>query len=159
MCVVVIPAKRTVAGKEIQVNSFSCIQIIVKRVVVAIDTKWIDNDWFVFVNGGKVRTELKTIEWARKAEQLGAGEILLTSMGKDGTKEGFALKICQLVSESVNIPVIASGGAGEKSHFKQHANGLEFPGDTKPDYFDFAYLIFLNHIVFQLLSCNHCNDS
>lgn len=87
-------------------------------VVVAIDTKWIDNDWFVFVNGGKVRTELKTIEWARKAEQLGAGEILLTSMGKDGTKDGFALKICQLVSESVNIPVIASGGAGEKSHFK-----------------------------------------
>lgn len=87
-------------------------------VVVAIDTKFIDHEWRVFVNGGKTPTELRAIAWAKEVEQLGAGEILLTSMGNDGTKNGFALEICKLVSEAVNIPVIASGGAGEKAHFK-----------------------------------------
>ncbi len=72
----------------------------------------------VYVNGGKTPTQLKTIEWAKEAEKLGAGELLLTSMNNDGTKNGFALDITRAVSESVNIPVIASGGAGEKAHFK-----------------------------------------
>ena len=87
-------------------------------VVVAIDTKWIDGEWRVFVNGGKTPTELHTIGWAKEVEQLGAGEILLTSMNSDGTKNGFELEVCQLVSSAVNIPVIASGGAGQKEHFK-----------------------------------------
>jgi cyclase len=87
-------------------------------VVVAIDTKFDNNQWMVYVNGGKTPTQLKTIEWAKEAEKLGAGELLLTSMNNDGTKNGFALDITRAVSESVNIPVIASGGAGEKAHFK-----------------------------------------
>ncbi len=88
-------------------------------VVVAIDTKFIDNRWMVFVHGGKTATTIKTIEWAIKAEMLGAGEILLTSMNNDGTKNGFALDITDQVSKAINIPVIASGGAGEKEHFKE----------------------------------------
>lgn len=87
-------------------------------VVVAIDTKFVNNEWMVFVNGGKTVTNLKTIEWVRQVEKLGAGEILLTSMNNDGTKNGFALDISNEVSCHVNIPVIASGGAGKKSHFK-----------------------------------------
>ncbi len=87
-------------------------------VVVAIDTKFENNDWFVYVNGGKVPTLLKTIDWAIKAETLGAGEILLTSMNNDGTKNGFALDITRKICQAVNIPVIASGGAGKKEHFK-----------------------------------------
>jgi cyclase len=87
-------------------------------VVVAIDTKFENNDWFVYVNGGKVPTSLKTIDWAIKAETLGAGEILLTSMNNDGTKNGFALDITRKICQAVNIPVIASGGAGKKEHFK-----------------------------------------
>ena len=87
-------------------------------VVVAIDTKQIDNEWQVFINGGKVATDLRTIDWAKQVERSGAGEILLTSMNSDGTKNGFELEICKLVSSAVNIPVIASGGAGEKAHFK-----------------------------------------
>ncbi len=89
-----------------------------QSVVVAIDTKYETNDWFVYVNGGKVPTQLKSVEWAKKAEELGAGELLLTSMNNDGTKNGFAIDITNLVSISVNIPVIASGGAGSKEHFK-----------------------------------------
>lgn len=87
-------------------------------VVVAIDTKLVNDEWIVFVNGGKMVTNLKTIEWARQVEKSGAGEILLTSMNNDGTKSGFALDISATVSCNVNIPVIASGGAGEKPHFK-----------------------------------------
>ena len=87
-------------------------------VVVAIDTKFNFKDWMVYIHGGKTPTSLKTIDWAKQAENLGAGEILLTSMNNDGTKNGFALDITNLVSSSVNIPVIASGGAGAKAHFK-----------------------------------------
>ncbi len=87
-------------------------------VVVAIDTKFDNNQWMVYVNGGKTPTQFKTIEWVKEAEKLGAGELLLTSMNNDGTKNGFALDITKEVSTSVNIPVIASGGAGEKAHFK-----------------------------------------
>jgi cyclase len=87
-------------------------------VVVAIDTKLKDNEWSVYVNGGRIHTLLKTLSWARKVEELGAGEILLTSMNTDGTKSGFSLEITAEVSRSVNIPVIASGGAGTMEHFR-----------------------------------------
>ena len=86
-------------------------------VVVAIDTKFKNGEWTVFVHGGRTPTPLKTVEWAKQIESLGAGEILLTSMNNDGTKNGFALDITNQVSEAVNIPVIASGGAGSKQHF------------------------------------------
>jgi len=81
-------------------------------IVVAIDAKKIKNKWEVFVKGGRQATGLDAIEWAKKVESLGAGEILLTSMNKDGTKEGYDLELTRKISESVNIPVIASGGAG-----------------------------------------------
>lgn len=86
-------------------------------VVLAIDTKYIDGEWYVYLNGGRIRTEIRTIEWAKQAVALGAGEILLTSMNNDGTKDGFALDITRSVSEAVNVPVIASGGAGSMEHF------------------------------------------
>ena len=86
-------------------------------IVLAIDTKYIDGEWFVFLNGGRIPTDIKTVEWAKQAVALGAGEILLTSMNNDGTKDGFALDITRAVSEAVNVPVIASGGAGTMEHF------------------------------------------
>ncbi|MBL7882931.1 MAG: imidazole glycerol phosphate synthase subunit HisF [Bacteroidia bacterium] len=88
-------------------------------IVLAIDTKFENNDWFVYLNGGKVKTETKTIDWALQGVELGAGEILLTSMNNDGTKNGFANDIIKLISESVNVPVIASGGAGTMQHFEK----------------------------------------
>ena len=81
-------------------------------IVVAIDAKKIKNKWGVFVKGGRQSTGLDAIEWAKKVESFGAGEILLTSMNKDGTKEGYDLELTRKISESVNIPIIASGGAG-----------------------------------------------
>jgi len=87
-------------------------------VVVAIDTKFIDNEWRVFTHGGRTATHLSTVAWAKEIERLGGGEILLTSMNNDGTKAGFALDITKTVSEEVNLPVIASGGAGSATHFK-----------------------------------------
>ncbi|NLO70966.1 MAG: imidazole glycerol phosphate synthase subunit HisF [Porphyromonadaceae bacterium] len=86
-------------------------------VVLAIDTKFTNGDWYVYLNGGRVATDLITVDWAKQAVALGAGEILLTSMDHDGTKDGFALEITRAVSEAVNVPVIASGGAGNMEHF------------------------------------------
>ncbi|EGD51371.1 imidazoleglycerol phosphate synthase, cyclase subunit [Thermoanaerobacter ethanolicus JW 200] len=90
-------------------------------VVVAIDAKRrSDGSGFdVYINGGRVNTGLDVIEWAKKVESLGAGEILLTSMDKDGTKDGYDIELTRMVSEAVNIPVIASGGARNKEHFKE----------------------------------------
>ena len=85
--------------------------------VLAIDTKLIDETWYVFVHGGRTNTHFKTMEWVKEAEQKGAGEILLTSMNHDGTKAGFAVELTEQVSNLVNIPVIASGGAGTMEHF------------------------------------------
>jgi imidazole glycerol-phosphate synthase subunit HisF len=76
------------------------------------------DQWIVYMNGGRTATPLKTLDWAKQVEKLGAGEILLTSMNNDGTKNGFAMDITNSVSNAVNIPVIASGGAGTKNHFK-----------------------------------------
>lgn len=87
--------------------------------VLAVDTNEINGEWMVYIHGGRTATEKKTIDWIQNAEQLGAGEILLTSMNNDGTKHGFALGITDQVSQSVNIPIIASGGAGTKQHFKE----------------------------------------
>lgn len=86
-------------------------------IVLAIDTKFENGDWYVYLNGGKVKTEKKALDWAKEGVALGAGEILLTSMNNDGTKNGFANDITKLISENVNVPVIASGGAGVIRHF------------------------------------------
>ncbi len=87
-------------------------------VVLAVDAKRNDEGrWDVYLNGGRVKTELDAIEWIQKAESLGAGEVLLTSMDRDGTKEGYDLELTRAAAEAVNIPVIASGGAGKMSHF------------------------------------------
>lgn len=86
-------------------------------VALAVDTKFENGIWTVFLNGGKVPTGKSTLEWVKEAVKLGAGEILLTSMNNDGTKNGFAIDITKQVSESVNVPVIASGGAGTIQHF------------------------------------------
>ncbi len=86
-------------------------------VVLAVDTKFVDGEWIVFLNGGRIPTTIHTFDWVKQAVELGAGEILLTSMDHDGTKNGFAIELTRQVSESVNVPVIASGGAGNMEHF------------------------------------------
>ncbi|MGI6047093.1 MAG: imidazole glycerol phosphate synthase subunit HisF [Petrimonas sp.] len=86
-------------------------------VVIAIDTKLEPEGWKVYTHGGRTSTPLFTLNWAKEAEQRGAGEILLTSMNNDGTKNGFAIDITGDVAAAVNIPVIASGGAGTMQHF------------------------------------------
>lgn len=86
-------------------------------VVVAIDTKNIEGEDYVFINGGKIQTELKTIDWVKTVTDLGAGEILLTSMDFDGTKNGFDIRMLQNVSEVCQLPIIASGGAGKMEDF------------------------------------------
>ena len=101
-------------------------------IVVAIDARREPNnrmgelcepEFKVYINGGRVRTELDAIEWSKEDEKRGAGEILLTSMDKDGTKSGFDIELTKKVQEAVNIPIIASGGAGKMSDFK---NILEY---------------------------------
>ena len=86
-------------------------------VVVAIDAKQINGQWKVHLVGGKVPTELNLFDWAKEVESRGAGEILFTSMDHDGTKQGFANEALAQLSEEINLPIIASGGAGNVSHF------------------------------------------
>lgn len=88
-------------------------------VVVAIDAKRREDGsgWNIFKNGGRIDMKMDAVEWAMRAEKLGAGEILLTSMDCDGTKAGYDLELTRIISENVSIPVIASGGAGTKEHF------------------------------------------
>jgi cyclase len=88
-------------------------------VVVAIDAKHEGRGWKVYTHGGRQRTELDAVDWAYEAEDRGAGEVLLTSMDADGTTNGYDLKLTQLVADSVNIPVIASGGCGNPEHIYQ----------------------------------------
>lgn len=86
-------------------------------VVLAIDTKFENGDWYVYLNGGRVKTDTKAIDWGKEGVNRGAGEILLTSMNNDGTKNGFALDVTKQFAEQLPVPVIASGGAGTMDHF------------------------------------------
>ncbi len=86
-------------------------------VVVAVDAQFKDNKWSVFVNGGRVATDKELFSWAKEAENRGAGEILFTSMNHDGVKQGFSNDALSVLSQSLNIPIIASGGAGKMEHF------------------------------------------
>ncbi len=87
-------------------------------IVLAVDARPnSDGEWVAYLNGGRIPTELRLLDWVREATERGAGEILFTSMAHDGTKNGFALDITRAVSEAVSVPVIASGGAGDRSHF------------------------------------------
>jgi cyclase len=88
-------------------------------VVLAVDTKRIHGMDIVFIHGGRTPTEKKTFKWLKEGVERGAGEILLTSMDHDGTKDGFALELTRKASETVSVPVIASGGAGNMEHFAQ----------------------------------------
>jgi imidazole glycerol-phosphate synthase subunit HisF len=93
-------------------------------VVIAIDAKREDDGWGVYVNGGRVRVEGRdAIGWAAKAVERGAGEVLLTSMDRDGTSDGYDLELTRAVAEAVSVPVIASGGAGELSHLSEAITG------------------------------------
>lgn len=86
-------------------------------IVVAIDPKNIDGRWIVHINGGRIPTELEAVDWAKEVEDRGAGEILLTSMDRDGTKSGYDLELTETIADAVSIPLIASGGAGKKEDF------------------------------------------
>lgn len=90
-------------------------------IVVAIDVKYSEEDgtWMVYTHGGRNKTKWQAIDWAKEAVRLGAGEILLTSMNKDGEKSGFDLDVTKAICDAVNVPVIASGGAGNKEHFRE----------------------------------------
>ncbi|WP_300674834.1 imidazole glycerol phosphate synthase subunit HisF [Soonwooa sp.] len=107
-------------------------------VVVAADTRDVNGTQKVFVNGGKVETDWETLDWVKKVETLGAGEILLTSMDGDGTKAGFKIDITKQVSESVNIPVIASGGAGKMEDFAEVFNKTKASGGLAASVFHFG---------------------
>jgi cyclase len=86
-------------------------------IVVAIDTNLLETEWKVHTKGGREATDLDTFSWAKEIESRGGGEILLTSMVNDGTKNGFACKLTSLIAKNLHIPIIASGGAGKKEHF------------------------------------------
>ena len=107
-------------------------------IVATIDTKSIEGNWIVFVDGGRTNTDLMTASWAKKVEELGAGEILLTSMNNDGTKSGFSIDITSEVSSRVNIPVIASGGAGSMEHFREVFSNTGCSGALAASIFHFG---------------------
>lgn len=86
-------------------------------IVLSVDTKLMEGEWFVYLNGGRLPTRQRTIDWVKEATSLGAGEILLTSIDHDGTRNGFAIEMTAYIADLVNIPVIASGGAGNMQHF------------------------------------------
>ena len=107
-------------------------------VVVAIDTKQIKGEDYVFINGGKIQTELKTIDWVKTVTDLGAGEILLTSMDFDGTKNGFDLRMLQNISKVCHLPIIASGGAGKIADFTEVFNETKATGALAASIFHFG---------------------
>ena len=107
----------TAAVKNPQIIAEMAKQFGSQCIVLAIDTNFEDGQWYVYLNGGRVKTDIKTVDWAKQGVDLGAGEILLTSMTHDGSKDGFAIEITRAVSEAVNVPVVASGGAGTMQHF------------------------------------------
>ena len=106
------------AVKNPQLVKDAAIRFGSSTIVVAIDAKRKDDgSWEVYINGGRTPTGKDAVQWAKQVEDLGAGEILLTSMDKDGTKSGYDIELTRAISEAVSIPVIASGGAGKKEHF------------------------------------------
>ncbi len=107
-------------------------------IVLAIDTKLIGNEWIVFRSGGRIKTHLKALDWAKSGTTLGAGEILLTSMNNDGTKNGFECNITRAISEAVSVPVIASGGAGNKEHFAEVFTQTKATGALAASVFHFS---------------------
>lgn len=107
-------------------------------VVVAVDTRDVNGTQKVFVSGGKIETEWKTLDWVKKVEELGAGEILLTSMDGDGTKTGFKIDITKAVADAVNLPVIASGGAGKIEHFTEVFTQTKASGALAASIFHFG---------------------
>ncbi len=107
----------TAAVENPEIISNSAVKFGSQCILVAIDAKKNEKgSWTVYLHGGRTPTEIDAVEWAMKSEELGAGEILLTSMDRDGTKIGYDLELTQKISESVNIPVIASGGVGNIDH-------------------------------------------
>lgn len=126
------------AVKNPQIISDLAKQFGSQCVVVAIDTKFVNGDDWVFVRGGREITTLKTLDWAKEAEKLGAGEILLTSMDGDGTKNGFDIRITKLVSDHINIPVIASGGAGSTEDFETVFSNTKATGALAASVFHFG---------------------
>ncbi len=87
-------------------------------VVLSMDVKWLsEGKWTIYINGGRVDTGMDALEWAKRGVELGAGEICLNAIDSDGVKEGYSIELTRLVSEAVNVPVIASGGAGKREHF------------------------------------------
>lgn len=113
-----IAVNSSVVRKPDLINQLSA-QFGEQCIVVAIDAKQTDFGWKVFVSGGRKETNLELFSWAQRAEDLGAGEILFTSMNHDGTKNGFALEALGMLNKELSIPVIASGGAGTMQHFKE----------------------------------------
>ena len=109
----------TAAVKDPGLVKESAIEFGSQCIVVAIDAKKEEDSWVVYTMGGRISSGLDVIEWAREVEELGAGEILLTSMDRDGTKDGYDLELTKMVVDAVNIPVIASGGAGNLEHLCQ----------------------------------------
>lgn len=107
----------TAAVKNPQLIYESAKRVGSQCIVVAIDAKRSERGWEVYIHGGRTPTGLDAVEWAKRVEGLGAGEILLTSMDADGTKKGYDIELCRAVASAVSIPVIASGGAGTMEHF------------------------------------------
>lgn len=105
--------------------------------IVAIDAKFLGDIWKVFVRGGRTETVHETLSWAQHVEELGAGEILLTSMNNDGTENGFAVDLTQQVAQRLSIPVIASGGAGSKEDFKNLFTKTQATGALAASIFHF----------------------
>jgi len=109
-------------------------------IVVAIDVKRKNNTWEVYINGGRKRTGIDAAEWAKKVVSFGAGEILLTSMDRDGTKDGYDVELTKTISQIVSIPVIASGGAGTLDDFKNIFENGNADGALAASLFHFGEL-------------------
>lgn len=111
-------AVNSAAIKNPQLITEAALRFGSQCVVLAVDAKKNEHGgWDVYLNGGRVKTDLDAIEWIRRAEELGAGEVLLTSMDRDGTKAGYDIELTRAAAEAVNIPIIASGGAGKMQDF------------------------------------------
>ncbi|MCG3108674.1 Imidazole glycerol phosphate synthase subunit HisF [Metallosphaera sp. J1] len=107
----------TIAVENPSVVSMASREFGAQAVVVAIDARWLGEGWRVFTRSGTRDTGLDAVEWAKRVEELGAGEILLTSIDRDGTRDGYDLELTRAVVSMTNVPVIASGGAGKPDHF------------------------------------------